>query len=526
MKKVISGVGGFLKKHKKGVIAVIVIAVIGIVLFGCPKDESKKYSTDTAKLRDIANYNSYVGTVEYDNEKNIVIKANAQVSEVFVEIGDSVSKGDVIAVLDSETLEKNISKTELAIKTQKVANEHTIADAQRAYDDLKYALDNGLNATLNNVKFQKENAEDALEKLWESYDDYMEALDVEPRSDAVDYLLSVKKKYDDAVKHYERIKETVEDKQKEISESETVSPDDELELSSYVEAMNSSKAKLDIASDNFRQTLENYCDVHDPALKKIVDGIEDAETACKNAMAAYDSVKLQLDQQLVTLESTVNKLKDTLSLESMEKDLEMLKDSLEDYTVTAPCDGVVTMLMLKEGDMSVAGQIVATVSELDKLEISIRVDEYSILGATEGKDVQIYIDSIDRVYAGTIEWIADKATVENGVSYFLSTVEFVSDEYVRGGMSVEVRLVRAESQQAISVLASAVDYRDDNSAFVLVKDSKGEFVEKDVVLGVSDGIYVEIVEGISEGDIIYYVPGNGMFMIPEMEVGNVNKTQQ
>ena len=523
MKKAICSIGRFLKKHKKGVIAIIIIAAVGFILFGMPKDKSKKYSTDTAKLRDIVNYNSFVGSVEYEDEKSVLMKANAQISEVFVEIGDSVSKGDVIAVLDKEALEKNITKAEIALNLQKIANEYTLADAERAYNDFKYALDSGLNATLNSVKIQLENAEDVLEKLNDSYDEYIENIEETPMTDAALHLVSIKEKYDDAAKRYEMFKAAVEEKRESMSDSDSVSSDDERELTNLENAMNLAKNKLDNAYGEYNKALDNYCETYDPALKQIVDNIEDAEKAVKNAADAYDAVKLQLDQQLVTLEATINKLKATLSLESAEKDIEILKDTLEDYTITAPCDGVITMLNLKEGSMAVAGQPAATVSALDKLEISIKIDEYSILGATEGKTVQIYIDSIDRIYEGTITWIADKATVESGVSYFNATVEFVSDEYVRGGMSVEVRLVRAETEGAVSLMASAIDYRDDNSAFVLVKNADGEFVERDVVLGVSDGIYVEIVSGVAEGETIYYIPGNGMFMFTDMEVMHGSK---
>ena len=157
--------------------------------------------------------------------------------------------------------------------------------------------------------------------------------------------------------------------------------------------------------------------------------------------------------------------------------------------------------------MTAAGSVAATVSNLGELDITIKIDEYSILNTEVGKNVLIYIDSIGRTYEGIITWIANNATIAQGVSYFEATVEFSADEYVRGGMSVEVRLTSAESLGAVSVSVDAINYRKDNTAFVYVADGNGALVERNVSLGTSDGIYVEITEGVTDGEKIFYVPG-------------------
>ena len=509
MKKVMIGIGRFFKKHVKGIVVLAILIAVVAIVFGRTANKGSNYSVDTAKLRDIANYNSFVGNVAYAEEKSVLPKVNAQITEVKVEIGDRVSEGDVIAILDSELIENSIEEAEIGLDIQKKANEHTLADANRAYSDLKYTLDNGLNATVNNVRIQKENAEDMLADLKEDYEEYIDDLTEYPKTKEAIYVSDAKKKYDDELEKYVDLKAFVDSIQ------------DENTRLSYAEILNSLEENVDFLYEDYQRILDNYIELYDPMLEQLTDALEDAEKACKNANDAYESVKLQFEQQLINLEATIEKLNDTLSLESAEKKLEQLKDTLDDYTIKAPCDGVITYLNLKEGGMAVAGQPAVTVSVLEDLEIAIKVDEYSVLGATEGKEVKIFIDAIDREYEGIITHIADKATVVSGVSYFEATVEFTADEYVRGGMSVEVRLVRAESNQTVSLLASAVDYRDDNTAFVLVKDEKGEFVERDVVLGISDGIYVEIIEGVSNGEEVYYVPGNGLFMFPEMEGANV-----
>ena len=79
------------------------------------------------------------------------------------------------------------------------------------------------------------------------------------------------------------------------------------------------------------------------------------------------------------------------------------------------------------------------------------------------------------------------------------------DEKVRGGMSVEVRLTSVDEKGAMCLPSEAVHYREDDSAYVLVKGESGR-EERDVVTGVSDGDYVVIKEGLSAEDTVYYVP--------------------
>ncbi|MBR2432856.1 MAG: efflux RND transporter periplasmic adaptor subunit, partial [Clostridia bacterium] len=486
----------------------LVMAVLLVVILLRPKDPSVGYSEDVAEKRDIVTYNSFVGNVGFTTEMNALSMASAQITEVVVDVGDAVSKGDLIATLDSEMLEKNIEKSELALETQKKANEHSIADAQRAYDNFKYALDNGLNSSLNNVKIQLENAEKNYNTLLDSFNSYlddMEALISSGYETAASVTVDARKEYRRLLSECDYYEGIIAEYTEKYAE-DGLSDAEKDEIGKYELHLGSLKEKAATALDYYKESAKNYADKNDRNFKSIVDNLENALIGLNNAKEGYASAELQIEQQLESYEATIRKLEDTLSLESAEKDLENLKKTLEDYRVVAPCDGIVTSLNLDEGNMTAAGSIAATVSNLEDLEITIKVDEYSILNTKIGKDVVIYIDSIGRTYNGTITWIASNATIANGVSYFEATVEFKADEYVRGGMSVEVRLTKSEALGAVSVVVDAVNYRDDNTAFVYVVGEDGHLVEKNVSLGVSDGIHIEITEGLNEGDKVKYVP--------------------
>ncbi len=85
-------------------------------------------------------------------------------------------------------------------------------------------------------------------------------------------------------------------------------------------------------------------------------------------------------------------------------------------------------------------------------------------------------------------------------------------------MTVEVKLISREAYGVVSVSMDALRYEKDNTAYVLVRNAEGKEEKKYVTVGITDGNYVEIKEGLSEGDIVLVSPSIPyMQMMMEME---------
>lgn len=162
------------------------------------------------------------------------------------------------------------------------------------------------------------------------------------------------------------------------------------------------------------------------------------------------------------------------------------------------------------------GMPIATIANLDTMQVSIKVDEYAIKNVSVGSPVKIYIDALEKDYEGTLIEVDRTATVEGGVSYFNAKVSFMPDEAVKSGMSVEVKLTRVDERDVVSLSQNSLQYHEDNTAYIYVKDENGKMVEKTLELGASDGIYVQITEGLSEGDKIFY-PKKFIFNMEDMD---------
>lgn len=520
----------WIKNHKVITIVAAVVIILLLITSFFFKDETAGYAQETATVRDIVTYNSFVGNVEPTTDFEVVAQASEEAVSVLVKKGDKVKAGDVIAKLDTTTIDDNIALQEATIKTTEKNNKYNISDAKRNYENYKETIDSGLNSSLENARMQKESAEKALndakaeyEKAKASIDDgtyesiqtvYMQREQAyrayESAKDAADDMKSV---YRDAKAAYDEAK---------VAAEESQDPAAQTTLASLKSAMQSAETQMNTAERSVTTAKGSYndaCTAFDNArtsiLDKLDDAIESTQISYNNASKSFEIVRLQVNQQLEAYEAAVEKTEALSDVSAARIQLQSLKHTRSDYTITAPCDGTVTELHIEKGDMVTMGMPIATVANIDTMQVSIKVDEYAIKNVKVGSTVKISIDAIEKEYEGTLIEVDKTASIEGGVSYFNAKVSFTPDESVKSGMSVEVKLTSVNELNVLSISQESLKYREDNTAYVYVKDSEGNFVEKDIKLGASDGVYVQVTEGLNEGDVIYYV--KSLFNMEDMD---------
>lgn len=502
-----------LKKHRKGIVAGCAVIVIAVVFTFGRGNSTGNYTEETAQLRDIHTYKSFVGNVEPSSETSIISKVSQQVTELYVKEGDTVHKGDMIAQIDTTSVEQNITKTEISLTTTRTSNSYNISDAKRNYSNYKEALDEGLNSSLVSAQNTVDNAYTALQDAKEDYDTTVWRMDngvytgtqsqyiARENAQAVydtaqEKVTKLQAAYDAAQAVYS-VSGNAAAAEESFRQAETALAAGKEELSAAGKALDSAEADLAWAKQNVIESKQSV--------------IDNAQASYETALNNYDVAKLTTQQQLDNYKAALDKTQATASTAATEQELQVLEDSLDDYTIYAPCDGTITELNISENSMVSTGSAIATISTLNTMTIHINVDEYSVLDTGEGSAVTILVDSIGKTYEGTLTRVSDVADLNNGVAYFEATVDFIPDEYVKSGMSVEVRLTNNDKKGVLTVSADALHYNDDNTAYVLVKSGSKQEV-REVETGVTDGTYVEIVSGLKDGDIILTALSSNMPM--------------
>ncbi|MDO5435458.1 MAG: HlyD family efflux transporter periplasmic adaptor subunit [Clostridia bacterium] len=169
----------------------------------------------------------------------------------------------------------------------------------------------------------------------------------------------------------------------------------------------------------------------------------------------------------------------------------------------ADFDGTVNQVLYAAGDSVAAGENVVQLVDFEHMKVSIRVDEYDIGNVHTGDACRVTTTATEKVFDSSIASINYVSSSTGNVAYYTATAYVDVDEGCYPGMQVTVTVPRNEATDVVILKAEAISFDMFNNAFVYVRDEEDQVTEKSIVIGVSNGNYTEIKEGLQEGDEVY-----------------------
>ncbi len=503
------------KKKKKWVkwvvIGGVLAALVGSGVYNSKKAAEALYHEDVAGRRDITTYHNFTGTIASVDSKNIMSAVSGvKVLQVNVEEGDMVKEGDVIAVLNTEQIDEQIAEKEASMSTQSANNALTIENAQQSYNNLQKNIEDGLDASLQSAQSGIDSAFASLNSAQEAFNNEVALNNQQLSSTILSAIQQVQSAYESAQRAALSAQQARDTKKHAQDQAEDQGFDlDDFTYNQSIDSADLSEEQA-WAAYNRAQTSYQAAKINEEnQLTKLFDSVIQAQNSYLSAIDSYNATVRGNEQKLQAYQLQIRQAKASANDSVSQLQLQNLKDNLDDYVLTAPIDGQITKLNVKEGDITSvsATTSLATVTNYDRMKINIQIGEYDIVDLEEGDSVSIHVSAIDKDYDGVITKIDREATVENGVSYFNAEVNFDPDKDVRGGMSAEVKLTINDEKQTLAVLSDAIQTADDGSAYVYIEnpDKPKEKIQKPVTLGITDGTYTQITDGIEEGDKVYYI---------------------
>ena len=150
---------------------------------------------------------------------------------------------------------------------------------------------------------------------------------------------------------------------------------------------------------------------------------------------------------------------------------------------------------------------VATISPETQMTITISVDETDILSLEVGQEAAVTIDSIgDETYSGSVTEISTTATSSSGVTAYSAVITIDKTEDMLSGMSASVVITIEGVEDALLIPIEAL-HQTSSTSYVYTEydEETGEFSGMvEVTTGLSNSSYVEITSGLEEGDVVYY----------------------
>ena len=174
-------------------------------------------------------------------------------------------------------------------------------------------------------------------------------------------------------------------------------------------------------------------------------------------------------------------------------------------TVEAEFDGTVNQLFFAAGDKVAAGDTLIQVVDFSHMKVSIRVDEYDISSVHVGTECRVTTTATEETFPCRIASINYVSSSTGSVAYYTATAYVDVSDTVYPGMQVTVTVPEEEATNVVILKADAISFDRSNHAFVYQQAGDGQMTQTMITTGVSNGNYVEIVEGLQDGDVVYAV---------------------
>lgn len=250
--------------------------------------------------------------------------------------------------------------------------------------------------------------------------------------------------------------------------------------------------------------------------------VKNSEFILTNSKAEFYRHKTLFDKEIISqqefnaIELQYNQaLQD---LENAKSDLQIIKigssggSGIANTNIRATVTGTVLEIPVKKGDQVIqantfnAGTTIATIADLNIMIFEGKVDEAEVGKLSQDMSLIVTLAAIEgKEYNAKLKFIAPKGIEEAGAVQFKIEGEvYLDDDYfVRAGYSANASIVTERKDSIIAISEALLQYDlKTKEPYVEVEIGDQKFEKKEIKLGLSDGVYAEVLSGVTKEDKI------------------------
>ena len=425
------------------------------------------------------------------------------IDSVHITVGQEIQAGDVLYTLTEDSVEEIRTQLEEDVEDTLADYQALTVEQQQSYLTAKQGYDTYVtNGSLAELTYNKE-----LQDLQDKVDEAADTLEEKQNqvNENLEKLVELQEELTSA-------KKDLKDAEAAVSENHDNRYNDPYYYTVYLNTRDMAQTIV----DEIEEDIESLTDENETLLTEIGEATRSWNEACRNLESEKLTAQqtLETDQYYASVSSEWYSIQTTsldnekqsayASYESAVKKLDEFNSYIVGNDVIAEYSGVVTEVPLEEGDGVTRNTSLVTLYDASDVTMEITVSEDDYKAIDQSGEVNItYTAYPDVVYNGVISEVSDAAyDSSSGEVYYTITVTVQGD--VSGlyeGMTGDVTCVTKETKEVTYVSNRAI-FRDGTRSYVKVRDENGNIVEKDVTTGFSDGVNVEITEGLSQGDTV------------------------
>jgi HlyD family secretion protein len=262
--------------------------------------------------------------------------------------------------------------------------------------------------------------------------------------------------------------------------------------------------------------------------------LNNAETNLSKSRIIYDDAKKELDrEEKLYNEKLISEFdynqylvafrKASEDLQSAETNLQLVKEGASRKTgesstlIRSTVSGMLLDVPVKEGSSVIEsntfneGTTIAVIADMNEMIFVGKVDESEVGKLREGMDLNLTIGALpEKVFNAKLEFISPKGTTTEGTIQFevKAALKLDKKDFIRAGYSANADIVLDRKDSVLAIHESLLQFSKD-SVFVEVETKPKEFQKRLVRTGLSDGLDVEVLSGISKNDNLKVVQNRG-----------------
>lgn len=541
------------KKISGAIFIVLLIAGYGIYKSIHAATTPPRYVLSTVEKSTLVVSVSGSGQIESSNQIDIKPKVSGDILSIPVVAGQTIKKGDIIARLDSRDAQRAVRDAQTNLQSAKLSlekitnpNQSSVLSAQSSLDSAKQtrqsAQDNlsktyisGFNTiadamntiqagltTMNDILYVASHSpyfQDVLIRQYagetaiqyklqagvevdntrRSYDSVLQDFRAMPRDASPEKIEEMLSKVNDlAVKATIAVKDLYNTVQYVNNNTPVASRSNQ--LSSDLSALNTTSSNITSTANNLTSTIQN--------IKDYKNQIKDADVTIQQKT---------LDLQTTTQGDTLDVRSAQLSVDQRQNALNDARETLAQYTVRAPFNGVVGKVSAKVADSASAGTALATLVTKDQIA-TITLNEVDVSKVKIGQKATLTFDAVeDLVISGEVIEVDTVGEVNQGVVTYSAKIKLdTTDDRIKSGMSVSANVITDTKTDVLLVPNSAVKTTNGRSVVQVVEGVDEATIAQStagitlstapratsVVIGASNDTDTEIVSGLEEGQVI------------------------
>ena len=283
---------------------------------------------------------------------------------------------------------------------------------------------------------------------------------------------------------YDKLADRVEMKRLEVEQQRmnNITYLSDLKMKIKVAEMSANRLEVELLNERYLDSIGSGT----------TDKVREADFSCQSKRLELEQLHTQHNNEMNVRKSSL-KMKE-LELSMLEKELAEMRRILNDAQIRSPYDATLTFLSNQVGAPIAQGSQVAIIADLKHFKVECEIAELYASRIGVGNKTRVRVSNQD--YEGVVSNI--EPTAKNGMTAFSVQLENDTIKSFRSGLRADVYVCNGVSNGVMRLKNSSF-FKDPGKYVLYVRDGD-ELVARNVELGVSNYDYIEVVNGLKEGD--------------------------